>query len=162
MLNGAKAKLHITSRQLQTSLAASVVNVHGSTIRRKLNRYNIPWRATRRKVLLSTKNSVACLKVLPGNSWRNQRAFCELFLQTNESKIYLIGHNQICHFKEMPTKKKKLNSMKHVVGWKYQDLELLFSLWKQNKLHIIQANMNSQSLLSANLLISIFHYLSGS
>lgn len=59
ILNQVKANPHITSRELQTSLAASGINVHTSTIRLKMNRIGIHGKVARRKPLLSRKNKVA-------------------------------------------------------------------------------------------------------
>lgn len=61
IMNQVKANLRINSRELQTSLAASGTNVHGSTIRRKLNSHDIHGRVARRKPLLSVKNKAARL-----------------------------------------------------------------------------------------------------
>lgn len=59
IINEVKANPHMTSRELQTSLAASGVNVHASTIRQKLNRPDIYGRVARRMPLLSKKHNAS-------------------------------------------------------------------------------------------------------
>ncbi|XP_062849643.1 zinc finger protein 638 [Trichomycterus rosablanca] len=91
-----KANPHITSRELQTSLAASGINVHASTIRRKINRHGIHGRVARRKPLLSRKNKVARLNFAREHLDKPE-AFWKSILWTDESKIELFGHNHRCH-----------------------------------------------------------------
>ncbi len=68
-----KGKAHISPRGLQTSMAASRVNVHAPAIRRKLNKQDIHGRVARGKPLLSRKNKTARLEHLdkPETFWKS-------------------------------------------------------------------------------------------
>ena len=159
IINQVKANPHITSRELQTSLAASGVNVHASTIRRKLNRHDIHGRVARKKPLLSRKNKAARFNFAREHLDKPE-AFWKSILWTDESKIELFGHNQNCHvwrkantaFQEknlLPTVKQGGGNVK-VWG--------SFSASGPGRLHIIQGNMNShayQQILDQNLLPSV-------
>lgn len=61
IINEVKANTHITSRELQASLAATEVNVLMSTNKRKLNGHEIHLIDARNKLLLSIKNETARL-----------------------------------------------------------------------------------------------------
>uniref|UniRef100_A0AAY5K3S6 Transposase Tc1-like domain-containing protein n=1 Tax=Esox lucius TaxID=8010 RepID=A0AAY5K3S6_ESOLU len=63
IINQVNANPNITSGDLQTSLAASQVIVHASTIRRTLNRHGIHGRVARKKPLMSKKGQTAHLNL---------------------------------------------------------------------------------------------------
>jgi len=101
----------LTSKDLQASLAAADVDVHASTIRKKLNSFGINGRSARRKPLLSKKNIAARLKFAmdhldeTDDFWNN-------VLWTDESKVELFGRN---HKRFVWRKKNSADAHKNLV-----------------------------------------------
>uniref|UniRef100_A0A3Q2CFB6 Tc1-like transposase DDE domain-containing protein n=1 Tax=Cyprinodon variegatus TaxID=28743 RepID=A0A3Q2CFB6_CYPVA len=154
-----KANPRITSRELQTSLSASGINVHASTIRRNINRHGIHGRVARRKPLLSRKNKAARLKFAREHLDKPE-AFWKSILWTDESKIELFGHNHRRHvWRKVNTEFKEKNllpTVKH--GGGNVKVWACFSASGPGRLHIIQGTVNSQGyqqILDQNLLPSV-------
>ena len=74
---------------MQTSLAASGVNVHASTIRQKFNRHDIHGRVARKKPLLSRKNKAARLNFAREHLDKPE-AFWKSILWTDESTRQMV------------------------------------------------------------------------
>lgn len=154
-----KANPNITSRDLQTSLAASGTHVHASTIRRKLNQHGFHGRVARKKPLLTKKNKTARLN-FAREHLEKPEAFWKSILWTDESKIELFGHNQNRHvWRKVNTayhQKNLLPTVKH--GGGNVKIWACFSSSGPGQLHIVQGIMNSEEyckILEHNLSPSV-------
>lgn len=94
--NEGKTNPHITSRELQRSLAESGVNLHVYIIRGTLNWHSNHWGDVKRKSLLPTENKVTYLNFARVHLEKLE-AFWKSILWIDESKRELFGDNQNCH-----------------------------------------------------------------
>lgn len=159
IINQVKANSHITSRELQTSLAASRINVHASTIRRKLKRHDIHGRVARKKPLLSRKNKAARFN-FAREHLDKPKAFWKSILWTDESKIELFGHNQNCHVWRKANTAYQEKNLLQTVKQSGGNVKVWgsFSASGPGQLYIIQGNINSHAyrqILDQNLLPSV-------
>ena len=86
----------VTSQTLQASVSMLNVEIHDSTIGKRLNKYGLFGRVARGMCLLSKKNKAAWLMFAkmhldkPQDFWNN-------VLWTDKTGVEMFGHNAHCH-----------------------------------------------------------------
>lgn len=144
MLKEVSKNPKMSSRDLQQALATVDVEVHASTIRKRLHKFNLHGRRARRKPLLSKRNIKARLTFARENVDKDQD-FWNNVLWTDESKIELFGHQSRGHVWRKPNtafqEKNLIPTVKHgggsVMVWG------CFAAAGPGQLTIIESTMNS-------------------
>uniref|UniRef100_A0A3Q3JS38 Transposase n=1 Tax=Monopterus albus TaxID=43700 RepID=A0A3Q3JS38_MONAL len=144
MLKEVSKNPKMSSRDLQQALATVDVEVHASTIRKRLHKFNLHGRRARRKPLLSKRNIKARLTFARENVDKDQD-FWNNVRWTDESKIELFGHQSRGHVWHKPNtafqEKNLIPTVKHgggsVMVWG------CFAAAGPGQLTIIESTMNS-------------------